>query len=40
MAAIRTLKLMCDRLSKSKDNLITPDEAPAQVEASEGQLLI
>jgi DNA helicase II / ATP-dependent DNA helicase PcrA len=27
------LKLMCSRLSKFKDNLITPDEAPAQVEA-------
>src|SRR5260370_19074270 len=26
------LKLMCSRLSKFKDNLITPDEAPAQVE--------
>jgi hypothetical protein len=40
MATIRTLKLMCDRLSKSKDNLITPDEAPAQVEVLEGSLLI
>ena len=27
------LKLMCGRLSKFKDNLITPDEAPAEVEA-------
>ena len=27
------LKLMCTRLSKFKDNLITPDEAPARVEA-------
>jgi DNA helicase-2/ATP-dependent DNA helicase PcrA len=34
------LKLMCDRLYKSKDNLITPDEAPAQVEAPEGPPLI
>jgi hypothetical protein len=31
---------MYDRLSKSKDNLITPDEAPAQVEVPEGPLLI
>jgi hypothetical protein len=36
MAAIRTLKLMCDRLSKSKENLISPDEPPAQVEVPEG----
>ncbi len=27
------LKLICNRLSKFKDNLITPDEAPAQIEA-------
>jgi DNA helicase-2/ATP-dependent DNA helicase PcrA len=27
------LKLMCSRLPKFKDNLIAPDEAPAQVEA-------
>ena len=27
------LKLICNRLSKFKDNLITPEEAPAQVEA-------
>ncbi|HEY2610124.1 MAG TPA: UvrD-helicase domain-containing protein, partial [Reyranella sp.] len=27
------LKLMCSRLSKFKDSLITPDEAPAEVEA-------
>src|SRR5437762_1952740 len=27
------LKLMCSRLSKFKDHLITPDEAPAHVEA-------
>jgi ATP-dependent DNA helicase UvrD/PcrA len=27
------LKLMCSRLSKFKDRLITPDEAPAEVEA-------
>src|SRR3984893_10272801 len=27
------LKLMCSRLSKFKDSLITPDEGPAQVEA-------
>jgi hypothetical protein len=33
-------RLMCDRLSKSKDNLITPDEAPAQVEVPEASLLI
>ena len=31
------LKLMCSRLSKFKDNLITPDEAPAQVEAMIGE---
>jgi len=27
------LKVMCNRLSKFKDNLITPDEAPARIEA-------
>ena len=27
------LKVMCNRLSKLKDNLITPDEAPARIEA-------
>jgi superfamily I DNA/RNA helicase len=34
------LKLMCGRLSKFKDNLITPHEAPAQVEAPGGLPLI
>jgi hypothetical protein len=33
-------KLMCGRLSKFKDNLITPGEVPAQVEAPEGPPLI
>ncbi len=27
------LKVMCNRISKFKDNLITPDEAPARIEA-------
>jgi hypothetical protein len=31
---------MCGRLSKFKNNLITPDEAQAQVEAPEGPPLI
>ena len=30
------VKTMCNRLSKFKDSLITPDEAPARVEASIG----
>jgi DNA helicase-2/ATP-dependent DNA helicase PcrA len=34
------LKLMCSWLSRFKDNLITPDEAPAHIEAPEGPPLI
>ncbi len=31
------LKLMCSRLSKFKDSLITPEEAPARIEAMIGE---